>query len=135
MTLAAKRGMTPRRFAWALQARGPAVADWPMPERLGAMALLRHCPQSRELLAEALAAEDAPAFDEAALARVTGPGRPALAPLTPIMRGLRWGAIVACLGAGLYLGVTLGDGDTAGSDLLPVMHPTMPATVLAALEQ
>ena len=39
------------------------------------------------------------------------------------------------LGAGLYLGVTMGDGDVAGSDLLPVMHPTMPATVLAALEQ
>jgi hypothetical protein len=49
------------------------------------------------------------------------------------MRGVRWGGIVACLAAGLYLGVTTAGNDTV-ADLLPVMHPSMPATVLAALE-
>jgi hypothetical protein len=125
--------MTTRRFAWALRARGPEIADWPLRERVGALALLRRCPASRELLAEALAAEDAPAWDAAALDRVTCPVRRALAPLTPLMRGVRWGGIVACLAAGLYLGVTTAGSDTV-ADLLPVMHPSMPATVLAALE-
>lgn len=126
-------GMTPRRFAWALQARGPAIADWPPRERVGAVALLRHCKVSRQLLAEALAAEDAPAWDAAALDRVTCPVRRALAPLTPLMRKIRWGGIFACLAAGLYIGAVTSGGDTV-ADLLPVMHPSMPATVLAALE-
>jgi hypothetical protein len=126
-------GMTPRRFAWALQARGLAISTWPLRERMGAMALLRHCKMSRELLAEALAAEDAPAWDEAALDRVTCPVRRALAPLTPLMRSIRWGGIVACMAAGLYIGAVTSGGDTV-ADLLPVMHPSMPATVLAALE-
>ncbi len=125
--------MTPRRFAWTLRARGPAIAEWPLHERARAVALLRRCAASRELLAEALAAEDAPAWDAAALYRVTCPVRRALAPLTPLMRGIRWAALVACLVAGLYLGVNTSGGETV-TDLLPVMHPSMPATVLAALD-
>jgi hypothetical protein len=97
------------------------------------MALLQHSPQSRELLAEALAAEDAPAWDAAALDRVTCRVHRALAPLTPLMRGIRWGGIVACMAGGLYIGVITSGSDSV-ADLLPVMHPSMPATVLAALE-
>ncbi len=125
--------MSPRCFAWTLRARGPAIADWPARERQGAMALLRTSAAARETLAEALAAEDAPAWDAAALDRVTCPVRRALAPLTPLMRGVRWGGLVACLAAGLYVGLATG-GTEASTDLLPVLHPSMPATVLAALE-
>ena len=126
--------MTPRNFAWALRARGPAVAEWPARERMAAMCLLRRDAAARELLAETLAAEDAPALDPVALDRVTCPVRRALAPLTPIMRSVRWGALVACVAAGLAIGALSTDGDASVTDLFPTLHPTMPATVLAALE-
>jgi hypothetical protein len=126
--------MTPRRFAWALRSRGPALADWPLAERAAAVCLLRRNPAAREMLAEALADEDAPASDAAALSRITCPVQRALAPLTPLMRGLRWGAIAACLAAGLYLGLAPVDAD-AVTDLFPSLHPSTPATVLAALDQ
>ncbi len=125
--------MTPRRFAWALQARGPGIAEWPMRERVAALCLLRRNSAARDLLAETLAAEDAPLFDAVALARVTCPVSRALAPLTPLMRQVRWGALAACVAAGLALGALSTESEVVG-DLLPVLHPTMPATVLAALE-
>jgi hypothetical protein len=37
------------------------------------------------------------------------------------------------MAAGLYIGVITSGSDSV-ADLLPVMHPSMPATVLAALE-
>jgi hypothetical protein len=125
--------MNLRRFGWALRARGPEVAAWPERDRAAAVCLLRCDAAARTLLAEALAAEDAPAPDAAALDRVTCPVRRALAPLSPFMRGIRWGAFAACLGAGLYLGVVTADVDSV-ADLQALLHPTMPATVLAALE-
>lgn len=131
--------MTPRRFAWALRARGPGLAEWPARERMGALCLLRRNAEARELLVEALAAEDAPAPNAVLLDRVICPVRRALAPLTPAMRGLRWGALAGCIVAGLAIGTLAADlvpaaAEIAGNDLLPVMHPTMPATVLAALD-
>jgi hypothetical protein len=125
--------MTPRHFAWSLRARGPEIPTWPLRERLGALALLRSCAASREILAEALASEEAPPPDVAALDRVTCPVRRALAPLSPLMRGVSWAGLVACLAAGLYLGAA-NSGNEAAVDLLPVLHPSMPATVLAALD-
>ncbi len=126
--------MTPRRFAWALRTRGPELAGWPAAERAAAMGLLRRNAAAREMLAEALAGEDAPSPDPITLSRITCPVQRALAPLTPLMRGLRWGAIVACLAAGLYLGLATVDAD-AVTDLFPALHPSTPATVLAALDQ
>ena len=133
MMAATRGGMSARRFAWMLRARGPDIAGWPQRERDGAMALLRQDKAAQELLAEALTAEDAPALDAAALARVMCPVRAALAPLTPLMRGLRWGAIAGCLLAGLYLGALSAQGEVV-ADVLASMHPSMPAMVLAALE-
>ena len=130
-------GMAPRQFAWALRARGPDLAEWPARERLAALCLLRRDAGARELLAEALAAEDAPASNPVLLDRVVCPVRRALAPLTPAMRGLRWSALAACVVAGLAIGALsagLDPADAVGADLLPAMHPTMPATVLAALD-
>ena len=128
-------GMSPRQFAWALRARGPDMAAWPARERCAAMMLLRRDAASRDMLAEALAAEDAPAFDAPALDRVTCPVRHALAPLTPIMRRMRWGALGVCVAAGLAIGMLSAPTDPAATDLLPVLNPTMSATVLAALDQ
>ncbi len=126
--------MTQRRFAWALRARGPALTEWPASERSAAVCLLRRNAAARELLAEALANEDAPSVDPAALERITCPVKRALAPLTPTMRGLRWGAVLACLGAGLYLGLLRTDPDTVYDTVSSVFSAT-PATVLAALDQ
>ena len=126
--------MTQRRFAWALRARGSALADWPASERNAAVCLLRRSPVARELLAEALTNEDAPSFDALALERITFPVQRALAPITPIMRGLRWGAVVACLAAGIYLGVLRTDTDAA-MDAFTALFSTTPAPVLAALDQ
>jgi hypothetical protein len=126
--------MPPRRFAWTLRARGPGVADWPAAERTGALCLLRRNAAARELLAEALSAEDAPGLDPAMLARITCPVQRALAPLTPFMRGIRWGAVAACLVAGAYVGVLRLETDTAADTVSAVFSATS-ATVLAALEQ
>ena len=126
--------MTPRRFAWALGARGPAVADWPAAERSAALCLLRRSGAARELLAEALSAEDAPGADAVALARIVCPVQRALAPLTPFMRGIRWGAVAACLAAGAYVGVLRTEGDV-GTDAVAAVYSANTATVLAALAQ
>ena len=126
--------MTPRRFAWILRARGPAVADWPAAERSAALCLLRRSGAARELLAEALSAEDAPGLDAVALARITCPVQRALAPLTPFMRGIRWGAVAVCLVAGGYVGLLRTEIDT-GADTLSAVFSATSATVLAALDQ
>ena len=126
--------MTPRRFAWTLQARGSDVADWPAAERSAALCLLRRSVAARELLAEALSAEDAPGLDVAALARITCPVQRALAPLTPIMRGIRWGIVAVCLVAGAYVGVLRTELDTA-TDAVSAAYSATSATVLAALDQ
>ena len=99
--------MTQRRFAWTVRARGPAIADWPASERNAAMCLLRRSAAARDLLAEALADEDAPGLDALALERITCPVQRALAPLTPFMRGIRWSVVAVCLVGGV-IGVLVG---------------------------
>lgn len=133
LTARADTRMSTRHFGWALRARGPEIAIWPARERCAAIDLLRHDAGARDLLAAALAAEDAPAPDVVALDRVTCSVRRALAPLSPLLRTIRWGAIAACLVGGLYLGITTADLDGV-ADLMPTMHASMPASVLAALQ-
>lgn len=108
--------MTPRRLDWTLRARGTEVADWPVRERLAALALLRTDPAARALLADALMRDDAaPGAPECAvLARMQGALRLGLLQLPPFSFRVRWGVLAACALAGLYLGL---GGDAAdGSD-------------------
>lgn len=121
---------TPRRFAWTLQARGPALDTWPAPDRIAALALLRTDFEAQSLLAEALATEPAPDQDDPAQLRMQCRVRRALARPPRIVRNLGWATLAACLVAGLYLGQ-----DPVETDLLPTMHASMPATVLVALDQ
>ena len=127
--------MTARRFAWLLRTRGPAVAAWPETDRAAAVALLRHDAVTRQFLADALSAEDAPQPDCVVLARMQAVVRQALAPATPVARGMRWGALAACVAVGLYVGVAWTPADLqAASALAPTIQASSPATVLAALE-
>ena len=96
--------MTLRRFHWLLRAYGAGLAAWPAAERAAALALVRRSGQARQLLAEALAEEDAPAADPLALCRMQrGLGQLFLS-LPPATPAVRWGALVVCAAAGLYLG-------------------------------
>ena len=127
--------LAPRRFAWLLHARGADLAAWPEADRAAAAALLRTCPESQRLLADALASEDTPAPEPEAAARIRATLRRALAPATPVARGLGWSALAACVAAGLYLGAA-STPDTV-ADLpagLPSVTAADPATVLATLE-
>ncbi len=101
--------MTPRRLDWALRLYGTDLAAWPTAERDAALSLLRRCGQARQLMAVALAqddaAEDAPPADAALLNRMQGRLRQCLAAPSPAGSAARWGALAACAVAGLYLGV------------------------------
>ncbi len=110
-----------RRLDWLLHAHGPAVAEWPDRDRRAALALLRRSARARQILAEALAHEDAPAHDPALLCRMLGRLRAGLAPASPVAAGVRWGALAACALAGLWLGVALDDPGPA-PDLFPVVQ-------------
>lgn len=117
--------MTLRRLDWALRARGTDLARWPGADRLAAVALLRASRPARMLLADALALDDArPGHmpnglpdllaDPAALARMQGVLRGCMARPSPVLSGIRWGALAACTVAGLYFGMSGGatpDGD------------------------
>lgn len=129
--------MSPRRLAWVLRARGPELCAWPERERLAALALVRRDPAARQLLAEALSAEEAPPPDPAAAIRIQNTIHRALAPLSPLLRGIRWGVMAACVLAGLYAGLGPLAAETAAetsADLAPTIQATTSGTVLAALD-
>ncbi len=129
-------GMTLRRLEWALRSRGPALDAWPEGEREAALALLRDDAAARRVLADALAGdEDAPETeaDRVVLFRMQRVVRRALAPSPPVVRGIGYGAMAACLAAGLYLGAGVVESDAAGA-LGPATASNLPATVFAALD-
>ncbi len=97
--------MTGRRLDWSLRARGTCVAAWPPSEQDAALDLLGRSGAAREALADALAAEDAPAADAPALCRMQSALRRRMAPPHAVVRGMGWGTLAACAAAGLYLGV------------------------------
>ncbi len=142
-------GMAARRLGWLLRARGPGLDAWPAAERAAALVLLSHDAGAREMLADALAAEDAPdedgpaqagagpgpgagATDAAALQRIRRHVHKALAPLPPMLRAIGMGALAACAAAGLYVGLAPMESEF-GHALAPTIQATNPATVLAAL--
>jgi len=100
--------MTPRRLAWVLRVRGTELSAWPMAERAAALSLMRRCDLARRVMAEALAQEEDALADPALLASLQdGLGRRLATCRLPIsvMRPMfRWGALMACALAGLYLG-------------------------------
>ncbi len=103
-------GMTPRRLDWALRLHGTDLTAWPDAERDAALALLRRCGQARQVVAAALAQEDAPP-DPALLADMQRQlGRRLAAPAHAVP-AMRWGALAACAVAGLYLGAANADGE------------------------
>ena len=118
--------MTLRRLNWALRARGTDLAAWPVADRLAALALLRTSRAARMLLADALALDDARPehpvegqlpdglTDQAALARMQCVLRGCMARTSPLLSGVRLGALAACTVAGLYFGMAgsaAADGD------------------------
>lgn len=128
--------MTPRRFDWALRTRGPALDAWPAAERDDALELLRHDAAARRALADAMVLDDDAAPTEAeraSLGRMQLAVRQALAPSPPVVRGLGFGAMAACLAAGLYLGAATAETDVA-SAVGPMTEANLSATVLAALD-
>jgi hypothetical protein len=96
-----------RRLEWLVRARGTDLAAWPEAERLAAIALLRSSPDARKVFADALVAEAAPENDCVVIERMQAALRRSLAPLPLLMRGLRAGALAACVVAGVYLATTL----------------------------
>ena len=105
--------MTLRRLDWALRTRGTAIADWPSCERTAALALLRRCSRARQMLADELAREDCPSqvYDAALLAGMQGRLRRRMVSHVPMVPAIRWGALAACVLAGLYLGIGEVDAD------------------------
>lgn len=114
--------MTLRRLDWALRARGTDLTTWPATDRLAALTLLRTSRVARTLLADALALDDArpdhltnsppPSgqsldhlADPAVLARMQAALRDCMARTSPLLSGIRWGALAACTVAGLYFGM------------------------------
>ncbi len=97
--------MTPRRLDWAMRLYGTELAAWPAAEREAALSLLRNCDHARQIVAAALAQEDAPPTDPALLANMERRLGRRLAPPAPATPAMRWGALAACALAGLYLGV------------------------------
>jgi len=124
-----------RRLVWLVRARGTDLSAWPEAERHAALALLRRSAEARQAFAEALVAEDAPESeapetDCAVLARMQDALRRSLAPLPVLLRGLRAGALVACVAAGVYLAAGQSEPETA-TDLFT----TAQTVSLAALDQ
>ena len=101
--------MTPRRFDWGLRVHGTDLTAWPEAERAAALSLLRRCPATRQLMADALAEEEQPAPDPALLACLLGRLKQRAArradPTRPMLRrGALGGVLTACAVAGFYLG-------------------------------
>lgn len=100
-----------RRLEWLIRARGTDLAGWPERERTAAIALLRRSPEARQLLADALVVDDAPETDCAVLSRMQAALRRSLAPLPFLLRGLRAGALLACVAAGFYFATVIPDAE------------------------
>jgi len=101
--------MTPRRFDWGLRVHGTDLTAWPVAERAAALSLLRRCPATRQLMADALAQEDLPTPDPALLACLLGRLKQRAArraePARPMLRrGALGGVLTVCAVAGFYLG-------------------------------
>ncbi len=104
--------MTPRRLDWGLRARGTDLAAWPEAERAAAVSLLRRCSQARQVMADALAEEDAPQADAALLEslqcrlgqRLAASWQAGASRGLMLRRGVLGGAFAVCALAGLYLG-------------------------------
>lgn len=111
--------MTLRRLDWALRARGTDIAAWPPAEQAAALSLMRRCGRARQLLADALAQEDAPQ-DRVLLACMQGRLRRCMASRSPASPAMRWGALAACALVGLYLG--MGGIDTDQPDLFAAVQ-------------
>lgn len=124
---------TRRRLQWSLRARGPALDTWPSNERAAALDLLRTDPAARAILADALAAEEAPSPEPGAECRIRAHVRRALAPIPPVLRKIGIGAITACLLAGLWLGLAPEEPDHAAGPGFTMA--SSPAPALAALGQ
>lgn len=93
--------MDMRRLHWCLRTLGPDVSEWPDHHRHPALLLLRQSVLARQVLADALEADIAPAPDAAGLCRMHAAVQAALRPLS----GMRWGVLAACVMAGLLLGI------------------------------
>lgn len=104
-------GMTPRRLDWALRLHGTDMTAWPGAERDAALALLRRCGQARQIVAAALAQDDAPPIDAALLADMQRQLGRRLAAPAHTLPAMRWGALAACALAGLYLGAANADAE------------------------
>jgi hypothetical protein len=100
-----------RRLEWLVRARGTDLSAWPTAERLAALALLRSSPDAQQVFADALVDEAAPENDCVVIERMQAALRRSLAPLPFLLRGLRAGALVACVGAGIYLATIQPDPD------------------------
>lgn len=100
-----------RRLEWLVRARGTDLSAWPEDERLAALALLRRSPEAQSAFADAMVDEDAQEdvreYDLAVFDRMQSALRRSLAPLSLLTRGLRAGALIGCMAAGLYLATTL----------------------------
>ena len=125
-----------RRLEWLVRARGTDLSAWPEADRLAALSLMRHSPEARQAFADALVDEGAPEGDGAVLDRMQAALRRSLAPLSPVMRSLRAGALFACISAGLYL-ATSQDVASAQADADSLSDPfTSAQTVsLATIDQ
>ena len=105
--------MSQRRLEWLLRARGTDLLTWPEAEREAAFSLLRQSRAAQLAYADALAGEPTPEPDEAALSRMQGAIRRGIAPLPALLRGMTFGALLACAAAGLYLGLSMDQADAA----------------------
>lgn len=101
-----KPSLSRRRLDWLVRSRGTDLALWPAAERLAALDLMRRSPEAQAVFAEALSRdEEVPEADRAVFGRMQATLRRHLAPLPIALRGLCVGALIACVGAGLYLAV------------------------------
>lgn len=135
--------MTPRRLDWMLRVRGTLISDWPAADRDAAMALLRHSPAARAVLADALARDEADpaaapdgyATDGCALARMQAALRCALLQLPPLPFAVRWSVLAACAAMGLYLGIagTIGGWAESSGDAADAFSTVQSVTVASSL--
>lgn len=131
-----------RRLEWLVRARGTDLSAWPEADRLAALALMRESPEAQRAFADALAAEEAPDTDpdlgaeSLVFERMQQALRRRIAPLSLLMRGLRAGALIACMAAGLYL-ATIQDVASSQADADSLTDPFISAQTvsLAALDQ
>ena len=123
-----------RRLEWLVRSLGTDLARWPALERRAVLDLLRRSPEAQAVFAEALALDDDVPHevldtDRAVFNRIQVGLRRHLAPLSTRLRGLCVGALIACVAAGLYLGI-----DTEAPDASDLFNSAQTVT-FAALDQ